>query len=144
MQSCKIKKGGNSNLIDWSSLPFLFCAIALQSIKLEFPPFFILRDCIAIYEIGVTSLFYFSRLYCNLLNWSYLPFLFCVIALQSIKLELPPFFILRDCIAIYETGVTSLFYFSRLHCNLLNWSCLPFLFCVIALQSIKLELPQSH
>jgi hypothetical protein len=36
-------------------------------------------------------------------------FLFCVIALQSIKLELPPFFILCDCIAIY-------------------WSCLPFLF----------------
>jgi hypothetical protein len=24
-----------------------------------------------------------------------------MIALQSIKLELPPFFILRDCIAIY-------------------------------------------
>jgi hypothetical protein len=27
----------------------LFCAIALQSIKLELPPFFILHDCIAIY-----------------------------------------------------------------------------------------------
>ena len=34
-----------------------------------------------------------------------------VIALQSIKLELPPFF-----------------YFARLHCNLLNWDFLPFLF----------------
>ena len=61
---------------------------------------------------------YFARLHCNLLNWSYLPFLFCAIALQSIKLELPPFlkfwsylpflilelppfFILRDCIANY-------------------------------------------
>jgi hypothetical protein len=31
----------------------------------------------------------------------YLPFIFCAIALQSIKYELPPFFILRDCIAIY-------------------------------------------
>jgi hypothetical protein len=40
-------------------------------------------------------------LHCNLLNWSYLPFLVCAIALQSIKLEL-----------------------------------LPFLFCLIALQSI--------
>jgi hypothetical protein len=29
------------------------------------------------------------------------PFLFCVIALQSINLELSSFFILRDCIAIY-------------------------------------------
>ena len=37
----------------------------------------------------------------NLLNWSYLPFLFYVIALQSIELELSPFNILRDCIAIY-------------------------------------------
>ena len=64
--------------------------------------------------------------------WSYLPFLFCAIALQSIKLELPPFF---------NFGVTSLFYFARLHCNLINWSYLPFLFCAIALQSIKLELP---
>ena len=97
----------------------LFCVIALQSINLELPPFFILCDCIAIYLIGVTSLFYFARLHCNLLNWSYLPFLFCVIALQSINfgvaslfyfawlhcnlliLELPPFFILCDCIAIY-------------------------------------------
>jgi hypothetical protein len=68
---------------------WLFCSIALQSIKLR-----------------VTSLFYFVQLHCNLLNWSYLPFLFCAIALQS-----------------------------------LNWSYLPFLFCVIALQSIKLELP---
>ena len=71
----------------------LFCTIALQSIKLELPPCFILCDCIAIYEIGVTSLFYFARLHCNLLNWSYLPF-----------------------------------YFARLHCNLLNWSYLPFYF----------------
>jgi hypothetical protein len=55
------------NLLNWSYFPFLFCAIALQSIKLELPPFFIL----------------------------------CAIALQSIKLELPLFFILRDCIAIY-------------------------------------------
>jgi hypothetical protein len=37
--------------------PFLLCAIALQSIKLELPPFF-----------------YFARLHCNLLNGSYLPF----------------------------------------------------------------------
>ena len=80
MQSHKIKKGGNSNLIDcnaitkkikkggnpkhcnllnWSCLPFLFCAIALQSIKLGLPPFLI----------------------------------FFVIALQSIKLELYPFYI---------------------------------------------------
>ena len=59
----------------------LFCAIAMQSIKLELPPFF----------------------------------LFCTIALQSIKLKLPPFF-----------------YFPWLHCNLLNWSYLPFLFCAIA------------
>jgi hypothetical protein len=50
----------------------MFCAIALQSIKLELPPFYILHDCIAIYYIGVTSLF-----------------MFCMIALQSIKLELP-------------------------------------------------------
>jgi hypothetical protein len=58
--------------------------IALQSIKLELPPFF-----------------YFVGLHCNLLNWSCLPILFCAIALQSIKLELPPFYILCDCIAIY-------------------------------------------
>jgi hypothetical protein len=48
------------------------------------------------------------RLHCNLLDWNYLPFLFCMIALQSIRLELPPFLILCDCIAIYEIGVTSL------------------------------------
>jgi hypothetical protein len=57
MQSHKIKKGGNSNLIDWlppfyifvrlhcnllnwSCLPFIFFAIALQSIELELPPLF--------------------------------------------------------------------------------------------------------
>jgi hypothetical protein len=85
MQSHKIKKGGNSNLIDCNAIAqkiiklelppyFKFCTIALQSIKLELPPFFILCDCIAIYEIGVTSLFYFARLHCNLLNWSYIPF----------------------------------------------------------------------
>ena len=85
------------NLLNWRYLPFLFCVIALQSIKLVLPPFF-----------------YFVRLHCNLLNCSYLPFLFCAIALQSIKLELPPFFLLRT------------------HCNLLNWSYLPFLFCAIA------------
>jgi hypothetical protein len=89
------------NLLNWSYLPFLFCTIVLQSIELELPPFFILRDCIAIYWIGVTSLFCFVRLHCNLLNWSYLPFIFCAIALQSIKLDLPPFFILHDCIANY-------------------------------------------
>ena len=115
--------------------------IALQSIKLELPPFFILHDCIAIYHIGVTSLFYFVRLHCNLLNCCYLSFIFCTIALQFIKLELPLFYILHDCIAIYLIGVTSLFYFVRLHCNLYNWSYLPFLFFAIALQSIKLELP---
>ena len=32
------------------------------------------------------------RLHSNLLNWSYLPFLFCTIALQSIRLELPLLF----------------------------------------------------
>jgi hypothetical protein len=47
--------------------------------------------------------FFNYPLHCNLLNWSYLSFIFCVIALQSIKLELPLFFI-----------------FSRLHCTLLN------------------------
>ena len=95
--------------------------------KLELPPFyilhdciaiyeivvtslFILRDCIAIYEIVVTSLFYFVRLHSNLINWSYFPFIFCVTALQSMKLELPPFYILPDCIAIYYLGVTSLLY----------------------------------
>ena len=115
------------NLLNLSYLPFIFCAIALQSIKLEF-----------------TSLLYFARLHCNLLNWSYLPFIFCTIALQSIKLELPPFYILCDCIAIYLIGVTSLLYFARFHCNLLNWSYLPCIFCVIALQSIKLELPPFY
>jgi hypothetical protein len=74
MQSHKIKKGGNSKLID--------CNAITQNKKGR------------------------QRLHCNLLNWSYLPFLFCVIALQSIKLEFPPFF----------------------------------KFCAIALQSIKLEL----
>ena len=69
MQSRKIYKGGNSKLIDCNAItqniqgrklqalqsiklelpPFLFCAIALQSIKLELPHFYILRDCIAIY-----------------------------------------------------------------------------------------------
>ena len=39
--------------------------------------------------LGASS--YFVRLHCNLLNWSYLPFLFCAIVLQSSKLELPPF-----------------------------------------------------
>jgi len=32
------------------------------------------------------------RLHCSLLNWSYLPFIFSAIALQSIKLELPLIF----------------------------------------------------
>jgi hypothetical protein len=110
------------NLLNWSYLPFLFCAIALQSIKLELPPLYILHDCIAIYWSYLP--FCFAWLHCNLLIWSCLPFLFCTIALQSIKLELPP-----------------IFCFAWLHCNVLNWSCLPFLFCAIALQSIKLELP---
>ena len=102
--------------------------IALQSIKMELSPFFILHNCIAIYlnwsYLPLKN--YNLWLHCNLLNWSYLPFnFFCVIALQSIKLELLPFFI---C--------------SRLHCNLLKWSCLVFKKnCVIALQSIKLGLP---
>jgi hypothetical protein len=64
-------------------------------------------------------------LHCNILNWSYLPFLywsylpflylsylpflFCAIALQSFKLDLP-----------------------------------PFLFYAIAMQFIKLELPPSN
>jgi hypothetical protein len=106
---------------------FFICAISLQSIKLELSPFYILRDCIAIYYIRVTCLFYFVRFHCNLLNWSYLPFIFCVIALQSITLELPPFYILCDFIAIYLIGVISLFKF-----------------CMIALQSIKLELPPFY
>jgi len=62
---------------------FLFYTIALQSIKLEFPPFF-----------------YFAWLHCNILNWSYLPFfarLHCNLLIWSYL----PFFILRDCIAIY-------------------------------------------
>ena len=71
-------------------LPFLFCTIALQSIKL------------------FTSHLYFVWLHCNKLNWSYLPFILCVIALQSIKLELP-----------------------------IKLGYLPFIFCVIALQSIN-------
>ena len=69
MQSRKIYKGVNSNLIDcnaWSFLPCIFCVIALQSINLELPPLYI-----------------------------------CVIALQSIRLELTPLYIFRDCIAIY-------------------------------------------
>ena len=99
MQSCKIKKGrqlhfnrlqcnhkllflkgGNSNLIDCNAITQNKKGRqlqALQSIKLELPPFF-----------------YFAQLHSNLLNWDYLPFLlFFVIGLQSIKLELSPFFI---------------------------------------------------
>jgi hypothetical protein len=60
----------------------------------------------------------------RLQKWSYLPFLFCVIALQCINLELPPF--LFCAIALQSIKLE-----------------LPpfFIFDVIALQSIKLELP---
>ena len=76
-----------------------------------------MHDCIAIYYIVVTSIFILLALQSIKLELP--PFLFCMIALQSIKLELPPFFklstiqlqfiklelppfyILRDCIAIY-------------------------------------------
>jgi hypothetical protein len=91
--------------------------IALQSIKMELPPF--LCDCIAIlifdkkeyffgFESGdllvnlisIIAKNYIFKCKLNeqrlLLNWSYLPFLFCTIALQSINLELPLFFVL-DC-----------------------------------------------
>jgi hypothetical protein len=88
-------------------LPFLFCAIALQSIKLGYLPF--LFCTIALQSIKLfTSHLYFVWLHCNKLNWSYLPFILCVIALQSIKLELP-----------------------------IKLGYLPFIFCVIALQSIN-------
>ena len=85
----------------------MFCVIALQSIKLELPPFL----C-------------FARLHCNLLNWSYLPF-----------------FILHYCIAIHLNWSYLPFLFCVIALQSINWSYLPFIFCVIALQSIKLELP---
>jgi hypothetical protein len=50
--------------------------------------------------------------------------LFCVIALQSTKMELPPFFV-------------------WLHCNLFNWSYLPFLCDCNRLQSHKIKL-EAH
>ena len=90
------------NLLNLSYLPFLFCAIALQSIKLELPPFFLFCTiALQSIKLELPPFFLCARLHWNLLNWSYLPFLFCAIALQSIKLELPLFFILRDCIAIF-------------------------------------------
>ena len=53
------------------------------------------------------------QLHCKLWNWSYLLFLFCTIALQSIKLELPPFFILpylafRPCVLLSSPFVRRL------------------------------------
>jgi hypothetical protein len=62
------------------------------------------------------------------LYWSYLPFYIGVISLFYIGV-----------ISLFYIGVTSLFYIVRLHCNLLIWSCLPLIFCAIALQSIKLR-----
>jgi hypothetical protein len=115
MQSCEIKKGGNCNLIDCNAIAQKREVTALQSIKLELPPF------LKMFTIALQSIKFelppflnFVWLHCNLLNWSYLPFIFCVIALQSInwfylpflfcaialqsiKLELPPFYILCDC-----------------------------------------------
>ena len=84
-----------------SYLPILFCTIALQSIKNHAKIYKGGNSNLIDAMLGVTSLFYFARLHSNVLNWSYLPCTFCVIALQSIKLELPPLYILRDCIAIY-------------------------------------------
>jgi hypothetical protein len=46
--------------------------------------------------------------------------------LQSIRLELPPFFyfVRLHCNLLNCSYLP--FYFARLHCNLLNWSYLPF------------------
>ena len=123
---------------------------------MELSPFFYWVICI--FYIGVTSLFYYCTIDCNLLNWSYLPFLFWRLHSQSIKLELPPFFIL-ELSAIYYIGVTSLFYILRLSplqsiilelspffilrdCIAIFYIGVTSLFYFwIALQSIILELP---
>ena len=80
---------------------------------------------------------FFKWSYLPFLYWSYLPFYIGVISLFT--LELSPF--LHWSYLPFYIGVASIFYIVRLHCNLLIWSCLPLIFCAIALQSIKLELP---
>jgi hypothetical protein len=125
---CQVSDTGSvrwASSLYWSYLPFLYWSY-LPFLILELPPFFIL-ELSPFFILELSPFLYCS--YLPFLYCSYLPFLywslFCTIAFQSIKLELPPFF-----------------YFVRLHCNLLNWSYLPFfIFCTIALQSIKLELP---
>ena len=78
----------------------------------------------------------------NLLNWSCLPFLFCVIfnrlQCNHDQIEKGDNSNLKDCNAITKKIKKG---GNPKHCNLLNWSCLPFFICAIALQSIKLGFP---
>ena len=121
----------------WFSLGTLFSTL----INLELPPFFVLHDCIAIYTFGVTSHFYFLQLHCNLLIWSYLPFLsFAWLHCNLLNWSYLPFINVAR-LHCNLLNWSYLPFFARLHCNLLNWSYLPFLFNAIALQSINLELP---
>ena len=120
------------NLLNWSCLPFLFCAIALQSIKLELPPFFyfVLLHC-NLLNWSYLPFFYFARLHWNLLNWSYLPFLFCAIA----YLKFSKFIKLRS-ISLVQSSVFSWFrhyglgpsgyLFLIRHCSFCFWSSKSF------------------
>jgi hypothetical protein len=146
----QIKKGDNSNLIDCNAITqhfkkrgkigvaslFLFCTIALQSIKLELPPF------------KNNNLW----LHCNLLNWELPPFLIFFYDYSKIKKGRQLQFNRLQCnhkllflkggnsnlidsnaiVQNKKKGVTSLFSIGAIsHCNLLNWSYLPFFYFVL-------------
>jgi hypothetical protein len=95
---------------------------------------FILHDCIAIYEIGVTSLLYIIfaiALQSNKLEFSCL---FCMIALQSIKLELPPFLFCAIGLQSIKLELTPFYLF---FCDI-KLELPPFyIFVTIALPSLK-------
>ena len=112
-----ILRNSIAHLKNWSCLPFNILRDCNRAIYLNWSylQFYILQCIhIAIYKIEVTSLL----IDCN------------AIALQSIKRELPPFYILRDCIAIMQNINWSYLPFNILQCdclaNKLNWSYLPF------------------
>jgi hypothetical protein len=127
-----------------SYLPFIFCGIALQSIKLELPSFFHLTKFAVLRpltsklaaDVGFQLLDIFLLYGAPHMLQSDNVREFTANIIKELKDMWP------DC-----TLVHGKLQFNRLQCNLAKYKKLelpPFLFGVIALQSIKLELPPFY